>query len=285
MQKYSFVPLLILFCISTAFCQYANTYTYGEFTENVETYAFYDNVKIYEEPTLGSKVIATLPILHPMIAIEEYESSEMKDGYAQNWYEVSFEKDQKEHVGYALEGSMSVASISFFKDGDETPYWFIWNLSGYNDQDFWQSRAKIVRHGEIIATTDFTPIYTDNMPENGYTYTIESRLQDESDFAKDMALFIISFIYEACGFANGDIYLTWNGKELKYGFETIDVSDAGVFSVYTDVILPSSEGGKPDQIQTVQTQEEFDEELDDYQVLSKETTVYKWDGTKLKKAN
>lgn len=279
MFKFSLISLLI--CVSIVSGQYENTYTYGKFTEDIETYAFYDNVRIYEEPSLSSKVIATLPILYPIIVVEEYESSEIKDGYAQNWYEVIFEKDQNEQIGYALEGSMSIASLTFFADGNETPYWFIWNISEYNDQDYWQSRAKIVKGGEVIATADFTPIYTDNMPENGYPYTIESRLQDEKDFARDLTLFVISFVYEACGFANGDIYLTWNGKNLKYGFETMDVSDAGVFSMYTDVILPSSDGGKQDQIQVIQTQEEFDDAINDYQILSKETTVYKWDGVQL----
>jgi hypothetical protein len=205
----------------------------------------------------------------------------MVDNYAQNWYEIAYEKDGEVRSGFILEGALSMVASPFYPENEETPSWFLWNITGFGDDNFWQSRATIVQKGEELSSVDFDPIYTDAIPEEGYSYTVDTRMVDGSAIADHLQFFVIDYIYEACGFLNGCIYLTWNGDGIAYGFETNDVSEAGLFSVWTEVVFPDDEGGEPGKIKVTEFQEEFREEVEEYVIMNKEITVYRWDGQRL----
>jgi len=280
---YHILIIFIMQCswVLPLFGQYTYTYEYGGFVEDAEVYVFLDQAMVYYTPSIDGKAIDQLPLLHPVVIIEELESGEIIEDHLQNWCHVSYEKDDKTRTGYVLEGSLSMVALSFFEDGMETPLWFIWSITGFGEDQFWQSQAKIIHGQEVISEVDFDPIYTETLPDEGYDYSIDAQIKDGSVLADNLTFFIIQYLYEACGYLNGSIYLTWNGEDLNYGFETSDVSEAGLFSVWTEVVFPEDEGGEPGMIKVTEFQEEFREEVEEYVIMNKETTVYRWDGKRL----
>lgn len=275
------IPTVILMLVFPVFGQYTSSYQYGQFVEDAEVYVFHDQTMVYHTPSADGQSADRLPLLYPVVIIEEIESGEIVDNYLQNWCKITYEKDGEIRAGYVLEGSLSMVAVSYSEDGVETPFWFIWSITGFGTDQFWQSCAKIVLGKEILSEVDFAPIYTETIPDEGYDYSVDAQIRDGCDLANDLTLFIIQYIYEACGYLNGSIYLTWNGHNLNYGFETSDVSEAGLFSVWTEVVFPEDEGGEPGTVKVTEFQEEFREEVEEYVIMSKETTMYHWDGQRL----
>jgi hypothetical protein len=278
-----FFALILIFCVSGAFGEYANYYVYGEFQNNTEVYAFNDETKIYAEPSLDSKVIANLDIAYPLTIITRTENCETVNGYAQDWYEIGFSKNGKTSTGYILDGVLSIAAVRFQQDTDKDTALFLWNIISYDDKDYLQSCAKIVIKGEVVKNLTLPPVYTDFQPDKGYQYTVESSLVDDKGFSPPVKFFVLSFIYEACAYTNGDILISWNGEDMHYGLDATRVSDGGAFYYVSEVIFPSQEGGVENQVIVTEEQAYFDEDQDKYVIEIDRKTFYQWNGTRLVK--
>lgn len=275
------IMVLFVLGVTVVFGQYTNTYEYGRFVEDTEAYVFKNEALVYLTPSMDGKAINKLPIGYPVVILEELESSVTVDGYAQNWVRITFDKDGESHEGYVLEGSLSMVAVSFYPGSSENHLWFLWSILSNDEVDYLMSEAKVVQDGKMISAAKFTPIYTDFIPDMGFDYTVSGQVMEDEGFSPSAVLFVLTFVYEACGFVNGDILVTWNGSELNYAFEATSVAEAGVFHWDSELVFPGSQGGKKNQISVISTQEEFNEDIDDYELLSKQTKVYTWDGTKL----
>jgi hypothetical protein len=100
---------------------------------------------------------------------------------------------------------------------------------------------------------------------------------DAAGFSQLDNIFVLSFLYEACGVPSGDILLFYNGAELSYGASGISISEADVFSQTFEFYFPFEIEGSPNYLIYVETYNEY------YDDIPPQNTVklYRWDGKSL----
>ncbi len=271
--------ILLLFVSNILFAQENDgIFNYGKFSENSEVYLFSDNVNIREKPTSSSKVIANLPIASKVNVISETEETYIVNGYTTCWYKISFEKEGKTLKGYIWGGFLSAVTLSTKNDLDEN-LTFVYGISGYTDGKGYMSTIKAVVNKKIISSLSFPPMYTDFNNE-GYSYNINGKITGNKGLNNVKKIIVLSFLYPACGYTNGDINIFWNETDLIFGIEAPKVSEAGIFHFSTEIIYPNDEGGKSGQVIKKIDNESYDEEGN---IAEKSTKMvrFKWNGEKL----
>ncbi len=113
-----------------------------------------------------------------------------------------------------------------------------------------------------------------------YNYSIETALLPATGIDGAVDLINLNIFYPACGYAGGDILLVWDGAKLHYAFEDYDASDAGVYSVSSNTILPGDKGGKKNTFFSITNSVSYEyDENDKYNELEHDSLVlqYSWE--------
>jgi hypothetical protein len=267
----------ILFMLTsvTAQAEYA-VYDYGQFVPGSPVLLFGDKVNIREEPSINAKVVATLTIGDPMEIIAEAETQYTVNDYTTNWYQVAFEEEGEQMEGYVWGGLISIVSLPLKTFDEDNFDVFVFSITGFDEEKGFTGEARAAKDGKIVSKTSFE-ITGYSGDEGGYSHSISGIALDDAGFAQLDNIFVLSFMYEACGVANGDVLLFWNGSKLVYGVEGVSVSEADLFSQTFDFYFPSEIEGSPNYLIHVQTFDEY------YDEVAPEHTVrlYKWNGKKL----
>lgn len=272
MIRYTILIISITAIYLSAFSQ--NSYfvfNYGKFNESTDVLLLGDNVNIRNSPSLNSKVVANLPIAHPLTIIENSEEKLTLNGFKSAWYKVSFKHNGKMMNGYVWGGLISMCSFTLPNNDI-----FLYGINKNVKEKGYESVAKLVRGGKIISSIKFRPIGGEFFDNGDYGHSVGGQILTNKGFSNVKNIFSISFTYEACGFANGEIYLFWDGKKLTYGVEAITVSEAGVFHVTTNLIFPEDEKGISEKLIVIETVENFNEDKDEYELSEEKKEFYRW---------
>ncbi len=112
-----------------------------------------------------------------------------------------------------------------------------------------------------------------------YYYTVSTQLFPAKGLKGAVSIIDLSMHYPACGYTGGNIVVVWDGSKQYYVFQDYDGSDAGVYSISSDYILPSNKGGKGNTIlsYTNTISYEFDEK-NEYKELEHDSIAiqYSW---------
>ncbi len=271
-----FLTVLFMLTSITAQAEYA-VYDYGQFPPGSPVLLFGDKVNIREEPSINAKVVATLTIGDPMEIIAAAETQYTVNDYTTNWYQVAFEYEGEVIQGYVWGGLISIVSLPLQTFDEENFDVFVFSITGFDEEQGFTGEARIAKDGGIISKVSFDIISHVELEGSGYSHSISGIALDDAGFSQLDNIFVLSFMYAACGVANGDVLLFWNGNKLSYGAEGVSISEADVFSQTFDFYFPSEIEGSPDYLIHVQS---FDEYYDD---VAPENTVrlYKWNGKSL----
>lgn len=252
-------------------------FEYGKFVPESPVLLFGDKVNIRETPSINGKVIATRTIGDPMEIISMSETQYTVNDYTTNWYEVAFEEEGEVKQGYVWGGLISIVSLPL-KTFDENNFdVFVFSITGFDETGGYTGEARIVKDGKIISTVSFDIISHVEIEGSGYSHSISGVALGDEGFSQLDNIFVLSFMYEACGVASGDVLLFWNGNKLVYGVEGVSVSEADLFSQTFDFYFPNEIEGSPNYLIHVQTYDEY------YDEISPEHTVklYRWNGKTL----
>ncbi|MFH0864686.1 MAG: SH3 domain-containing protein [Bacteroidota bacterium] len=263
-------------------------YYYGAFQEGAIVRLFSDKVNILSEPSISADSIFSLSAGAPLVIVNETDGSYKQNGVVANWYEVIYTEGSNEKSGFVWGGSLSLSSIEITGTNGSKGDIFIYGITAYDTlKNNFISEARIIRNNSLLSAVCFDAIYTAFVTNGEYGYTVESELMGCRDFKNTCNIIKITFTYEACAYTNGDVLLFWNGKELIYGAEAIDVSDAGAFSFKSEFVFPDEtekndllQKGEKNKLIIIETNLTLDS--DNNITESKiNKRIFKWTGTRL----
>lgn len=252
-------------------------YYYGKYSPNKVVPLFGDSVNIRENPSLRAKVIARLPITHQVRIKEEVKDILEVRRYRENWYRVEFSQGEKSLEGFVWGGLLAKAFVHEDIDGDNQAEWIVIGISGAEKGER-VVEARLVKEGRVISKPFFNAI--DIGASRFFIYTVSAELLPDKSFTPPLKIIRVHFSYEACDYPNGDVLLTWNGKELRYGLRAVFSSSEFGGSSYR-YIFPEEKNGKENHIIIKYTIEKVEEDPG-----KRSTRVsfeeYRWDGERLK---
>jgi hypothetical protein len=271
--------LSILFMLTTSLTtqtEYAS-YDYGQFVPGSPVLLFGDKVNIREEPSINAGVVATLTIGHPMEIIAEAETQYTVNDFTTNWYEVAFEHEGEVKEGYVWGGLLSIVSLPLESFDEDNFDIFVFGITEFVEEEGFTGEARIAKDGKIISRVSFDIIGHMQTESARYSHSISGIALSDAGFSQLENIFVLSFMYEACGVTNGDVLLFWNGSSISYGTNGVSVSEADVFSQTFDFYFPYEIEGSPNVLIYIQTYDEY------YDEISPEHTVilYQWNGKTL----
>jgi len=112
-----------------------------------------------------------------------------------------------------------------------------------------------------------------------YPYNTESSLRDPAGLDGILSLVELSFLYNACAYANPDMLFAWTGTDLVQGPEGENEYEAGEYVYASRFLLPSDEGGAPGRVGVEGSLDLWDEALEDYAPAESGMVWFAWDGT------
>ena len=271
--------LLVILIITTpaSFASEAQSvYRYGQFLPGSTVYLFGDKVNIRAQPATNAPVVRLLSIGSKLSIVGEPEGSYKASGFSSGWYKVQFMDQQKPLEGYVWGGLLALGALQFTEaDKERLVLAGITRFADYRPA----GELRVVESSSIIARTPFTWTVTDMNKGDSYSYSIDAEELPWTGVPEIKNLFQISCNYEACGYTRGKLLFFWDGKNLFTGPTAESVSEAGLFSVFSEYVLPGQEGCKPNELILRTTSiEEPDEEGTTPGTAKKVETLHVWNG-------
>ncbi len=252
-------------------------YDYGTFQPGSPVLLFGDKVNVREEPSINADVVATLTIGDPMEVVEKAETQYTLNDYTTYWYRVAFEDEGEIREGYIWGGLISIVSLPLNTFDEHNLDIFVFGITGFDEEQGYTGEARIAKNGIITSKVSFDIMSHGGIEGSGYSHTISGMALDGAGFSQLDNIFVLSFLYEACGVPSGDILLFYNGTDISYGACGISISEADVFSQTFEFYFPYEIEGSPDYLIYVESSDEY------YDDTPPENTVklYRWDGKSL----
>jgi len=270
------MPVFIFFLINISFAEETSVYN-SEFAENSKTYLFADSVRIRKDPDAAkSNVIDTLNIGYKITILTKSDQIMVIDGYKDYWYKVTYKKNGKDSIGYVWGGMLS---LGYSAKGDLL---FLIGIKKYNEKGGFTGECKLVKNNKLISSAAFEPHYISMGDDNGiYDYTVTTELSDSKGLAGLNSVLRINFIYGACGYPVGNIWIGHSTDKLYYIGKDTSIYEAGVFQVEEKYIFPADKNGTKNTVKLISESSEFDEKTEDYKLKDKQEKKFKWENNQL----
>lgn len=263
---------LLILAVLPAPAAVADT-SYGELIGD-RSPVFSENARLFETPSESSTVVCALPVGTEVFRLAAVDIQHTSDGFSSTWMQGSCELGGERFQGYI---PMSWLALTSQELGADTLLLF-----GIDSGDPLTGRfvgvAKVVSGGRMLWGVTFYPPNTDFGGSAGYGYGVSSRRLDPEGFSGVEDLVMLSFLYEACGYENRDVLLTWTGKYLAAGIAASRVTEAGIFHYTEEILLPGTDPSLADLVSIVSTSEEFDDAAGEYFTVNTDTTTWMWNG-------
>lgn len=249
--------LVIILFLTTSFAfsqeiKYHNPYL--DFEIDGIYYLFGHEVAFRTEPDKKSQVIDILKIGDEIIVLEKSEKSVDYYGIESFYYKVNYNKK----IGYILGSLISLEKKEIYN----SKYFFTY---GKDEEKFYL----IIRHlneqliiKEIVAELATIEFSIDIYKGKGIK---------EID-----NIIFINYLAEACGVDGGGIYFFQTGNELKKVFEIIQVTDAGVYWIFENLIFPTDEKGVKGKIVYEKEIGDYKDEETNWIEISKVSRELEW---------
>lgn len=151
----------------------------------------------------------------------------------------------------------------------------------YNQKEGNNASATLLEEGKVIAKIPFRLDILVDEPISPKFSVLKSE-----GLSPDVKILQVDFQPQACAVTGGNYLFLWDGTKLYKGPVTIRVSDAGVFNVSSEVILPENQLlGGANTITVMTIYSEWDDNIDNYNIESINIEKYFWDGKEVKKTS
>lgn len=148
----------------------------------------------------------------------------------------------------------------------------------YNLKEGNNASAVLLDGGKVVAKVPFRLGVLVDEP-----ITTEFSVLTPEGFSPDVKILQVDFQPEACGVTGGKYLFLWDGTKLYKGPVTIRVSEAGVFNVSSEVILPDNQVlGEENTIVVMTLNRQWDDNIDNYNIETINIEKYLWDGKEVK---
>lgn len=280
-MKKPFMCLLMMFLLTGMLWAQEQEcpFMYGEYKPESFVTLFGDKVNIRKEASTQAELVTQLSIGSQVSIVEKSEKTYTMGGYTTNWYKVNITGEQANHTGYIWGGLLSMVTTDIPRaegGSDKLVYGF---TSWSKEKDF-ITTIRIIRDGKVLTSLDFEPISSGFHDAGVFGHGVCIKIDGNHGFKGIKNVIRLEYIYEACGYENGEIFLLWDGVKLTYLAKASMVVEAGIFAYTYDLIFPDMPGGKPNTMQINQEfiETEWNDETE--KITNHEITRKKfvWDG-------
>jgi uncharacterized protein YgiM (DUF1202 family) len=286
-MKNIFICLTFLTVILSNFSALSSDgYSYGEFKDGDTTYIFGDKVNLRETPSTSGKIIDTAQMGDEVKVVSKSEEVLQINGLEDNWYKVFISGK----TAYVWGGTLSkIVLKGDFNQNKQEELLLVGIVGTGKDKTDRLLELRLIEDRKLISKVSLPTIETPDGPK--FTYSLNLSQLDNKGFKPAPRIFSAHFEYGACDYIGGDAVVFLSDNKLTYAFSTMQAGNE-IGSTTSDLILPSSNGGKANQISVITTETEMQEKLNlktkttEYVVKSKKVTkkVYFWNGKELKLA-
>jgi hypothetical protein len=247
-------------------------YWYGDFTGDSTFTA--ETVALYPAPSDTAVSVMELPAGSPLTVTGLGEGQFDFNGFSSYWYPVRFEDGTVEGIaGYVPGAFLALSSLPL---GGDTL--FLFTVTGWDTTEAEYTGAlRVLAGGEILDEIVFNPPGS-ACGQGFYSYNTASLPLDPSGLDGIRSLMKLSFLYNACSYANPDLLTAWTGTDLVIGPEGENEYEAGEYVFSSRFILPASEGGTSGMVGVEGTLGLWDEAVEDYVTSESATEWFAWDG-------
>jgi hypothetical protein len=248
-------------------------YANGGFAVGTTVPLFADQVNLRAGLGTGTAVLATLPMGTEVKILARDETTSTIREYTQSWYRVAAPVGGQVALGpgfravepRVLQGSPGKTKEGWIWGGFLAIAWgscadgtLLIGITGQPKDRPLAGEARLRKDGRVVASS---PVPIINTPMGGadrLDYTVRIAPRAIPSLPRFRTVWEVGFIYEACGYTNGEALVFWDGQRLTAGPVAEDVSEAGLFHVESEFLFPGQEGIPPDQIRvkTVSDNEE-----------------------------
>ncbi|MDM7993326.1 MAG: SH3 domain-containing protein [Candidatus Fermentibacter sp.] len=244
----------------------AQQFHYGHFLEGAETTVFEAGSPLLADSSVGASRIAELPAGLPVSILEP----------GGDWCRVEAGSGSYRFAGAGATGwveSEDLALVSLMTSDGLLQL----GITGYGETGQPEGEARLfVEDGSLLSC----PVEIWRFSEEGRLhYCVDASEVPSEGLSGVETAFVLSFIYEACGYLNSDILMIATTGELVQGPEAASVSEAGIFRHSSALVLPP-ELGEDDVVEVSTRHTEWIEEGDSLVTSLDETsfTRYGWNG-------
>jgi hypothetical protein len=246
--------------------------SYGELIGD-RSVVFAENARLFETPSESSAVVCSPPVGTEVFRLAAVDIQHTEDSLSSPWMEGVCEMDGETFQGYI---PMSSLALTYQELGADTLLVFGIDSRGALYGNF-VGVAKVVSGGRMLWGVAFYPPNTD-FGGSGYGYGVSSQRLDPAGFSGVEDLVMLSFLYEACGYENREVLLTWTGEYLIAGISASRVAEAGIFHYTEEILLPGDDSSLTNLVRIVSTEEQYDDAAMEYYVVSADTITWMWNG-------
>jgi len=270
--------LIITFILSIKFSYSGEISIYHySFADNSETYLFGDSVRVRKDPDPGKQnVTDTLPAGYKIWIVSKTDRNMVINGYKEFWYKISYKKNNTIYNGYIWGGLLS---ICYAAKGEKL---FLAGIKKYDNENGFTAECRLVEKGKLLSSVEFKPHYLpDGLNDGVYGYTVSAELKNGLGLDEIENVFKINFNFQACGYPGGSVWIGYGKDAIYYIGKDTSISEAGVFHVEERYIFPADQKDVKDRVVLVNESFNFDETLNDYKLVSRKETKFKWQNNKL----
>jgi len=226
-------------------------------------------------PADSSAAVMELPAGSPLSVTGLGQGRFDLNGVSSYWYPVLFEDGSPDGMTGFIPGAF--LALSSLPLGGDTL--FLFTVTGWDSTEAEYAGAlRVLAGGEVLDEIVFNPPGA-VCGQGFYPYNTESSLPDPSGLEGIASLIELSFLYNACAYANPDLLLAWTGTQLVMGPEGENEYEAGEYVYSSRFILPSREGGSPGMVGVEGSLGLWDEAMEDYVNSENDMVWFAWDGT------
>ncbi|HNW93367.1 MAG TPA: SH3 domain-containing protein, partial [bacterium] len=249
-------------------------YCHGAYAPGAQVPVCSDGANLRFFPSVSAPLMARLPI-GTYVTIRYQDTATYTTGnHTEPWYRVSYQlRDGSIMKGYVWGGALAKAAVSL-PDGKLLAV-------GISHRDASGRKicvARVAANGTMVAQTAFPAIETDGGATFGCTLAAE-RI-DTAGFTPSLTLVRVSFTFEACDYANGDILLTWNGHRLECGPALLRCGNENG-TLATTPVFPADPGGQSDCLLLHQIFCQWTGDTEPARITSDDTAVWRLDRDRL----
>ena len=237
------ISILLFFLVS--FSKAQNEKYYSPFKSPLfegTTYAFGDDIKIRDTPSLNSKVLGLIKIGESITILEQTDSVLNYNGIDHNWYKISY----KGVVGYTIGGLFATEKLQVGVNN------FLFNFRKIEAHDY----SLLIR----VQTYNSFKEYEFKLSTAEY----ELEVRDGGGLKGVESIVKVNYFAEACGVNGGVLYLFYDGEEIIETFTANRIFDADIYYWSEDIVFPSDTTDLVNQIYYVSESMTTEDEISNW---------------------
>ena len=224
---------------------------------------------LYVAPELPEDIILTIPP-GELLEIKGFTGiTIIYDSYQWGWYEAAWNTDSMNHSGYVFEPDLALSHLFLSEDT-----LLVYRTIGFREEAV-TGIVSVIVSGDVLTSLEVQPIWLQGL----YSFDVHSCLLDP--YGIEGVRNLISLYSGDCIEIGSDreYLIAWTDDgQLVEGPHALGVAPGGPTLYWTEVILPSDDGGEDNRVKFNILGAVYDPDTNDWERIIDELVIYQWTG-------